>query len=80
MKPLPFALTAAMLAASLHAAPLLDADISLAIEQRLLADPAAVLEPLTVRAKDGTVTLTGTVDNVLAKERATRIAASVRGV
>jgi len=67
-----------------HAAkkPLTDIAITDAVEDEMLFDPGISPAPdiIDVETKDGIVTLSGTVDNLLAKERAGRIAKTVRGV
>ncbi len=55
-------------------------DITYAIEAELLLDPAVAAHLVDVNSVDGVVTLTGSVDNILAKERATEIAETVKGV
>ena len=54
--------------------------ISDAIEDEMLLDRAVPSQMIDVATIDGIVTLTGTVDNLLAKERAARISRSVKGV
>lgn len=61
------------------ATPATDNEIAFAIKQRLLRDKSVPLSELDVQVTAGSVALTGTVDNLLAKERASRIAQSVRG-
>jgi len=51
-----------------------------AVEDELIVDPAIVLNNIDVAVNRGVVSLSGSVDNVLAKERATRIAETVKGV
>ena len=62
------------------ATPPTDREIDTVIEERLLADPALPGNALDVEVKDAVVTLTGSVDNLLARDRAAGIAATVRGV
>ncbi len=57
-----------------------DPDIIKHVEREIRFDPAVPFDPLDVSSAKGVVTLTGSVDNLLAKERATRIAQTVRGV
>lgn len=57
-----------------------DSGIAAAIKQRLLADPSVRFAKLNVKVASGTASLSGTVFNLLAKERADRITQSVRGV
>lgn len=63
-----------------HAAPQLnDASITNAIDSELLVDDVAPFNSIDVQTTDGIVTLSGTVYNVLAKERAAKLARAVRG-
>ncbi len=57
-----------------------DKDITSAVEERFLFDKAVPWSFIDIKINEGVVTLTGTVDNLLAKERATKIAESVKGV
>lgn len=57
-----------------------DVTISDKIEDELLFDPGVMSAKIDVTAADGIVTLSGDVNNILAKERATRIAETVKGV
>jgi len=57
-----------------------DPDIALAIENRFRAETAVPWHLIDVAVANGIVTLSGTVDHVLAKDRATLIAETVRGV
>jgi osmotically-inducible protein OsmY len=57
-----------------------DSDISSHIDQALLFDPAVPFDRIDVRTEDGVAILTGTVDNLLVRDRATRIAETVVGV
>jgi osmotically-inducible protein OsmY len=66
---------------SLLAAPQLnDRSISDAVEDDLWADPFIAAHWIDIAASDGIVTLSGRVDNILAKQRATRIAETIKGV
>jgi len=56
-----------------------DANIREAIENEILFDAGVPLDDIDVASANGIVTLTGTVDNVLAKDRAARIARTVKG-
>ena len=56
-----------------------DSDTTAAIQKRLLAD-WWVRSNLDVETKGGVVKLSGTVDNLLANERAVEIAKSTKGV
>jgi osmotically-inducible protein OsmY len=72
-----------MLVAASHAwsAPVMtDADITVKVEEELLFDSAVPFSAIDVSTTEGVVTLTGVVSHLLAKERATRIAETVRGV
>ncbi len=60
--------------------PIADPDVSAHVEREILFDPAVPHDLIDVATANGVVTLTGTVDNLLAKERATHIAQTVRGV
>ena len=57
-----------------------DADITHALEQQLYLDEAVAAHLIDVTVTDGIVTLSGSVDNILAKERATQIAEAIKGV
>jgi osmotically-inducible protein OsmY len=59
---------------------LTDVSISDAVEDELDMDSAVPLYGIDVVTVDGVVTLSGTVDNILAKDRAARIARMVKGV
>lgn len=54
--------------------------ISDKIDDELLLDPAVIPSKLEVSTADGIVTLSGEVTNILAKERAARVAQTVKGV
>jgi osmotically-inducible protein OsmY len=54
--------------------------ITSAVETELLVDDMVNSSKIDVTTHDGVVTLTGNIDNILAKERAIRIAESVKGV
>jgi len=79
-------LVAALCVASLMLVPvagaqqLTEQEVADAVEDELLLDPAVSVNDVDVRVIDDIVTLTGTVDSLLAKERAARIARTVRGV
>lgn len=60
--------------------PLTDVSITDAVENELLMDRAVASHLIDVTTIDGIVTLGGSVDNILAKERAERIAGIVKGV
>ncbi len=57
-----------------------DGSIRDAVEDRLDFDPEVPSDVITVYADDGIVTLTGATHELLTKDRATRIAETVRGV
>lgn len=65
---------------SLASKTLEDSDITRAIEEELLFDTAVLFNDIDVATTNGIVSLTGKADNLLAKERATLIAETVRGV
>jgi len=73
----------AMVPSSVSAAPTLtmtDTSIGETVEDQLFIDQAVPSHRIEVTAEDGIVTLTGTVSNILAKERTAKIAETVRGV
>ena len=57
-----------------------DDAIADAIERELLMDRSVPVEKIEVVSRQGAVELTGSVDNLLARDRATRIAEVVKGV
>jgi osmotically-inducible protein OsmY len=57
-----------------------DNDIALAIEAQLAQDPGVSANGIDVTVTNGTVHLDGAVSSILSKQRATRIAQTVRGV
>ncbi len=57
-----------------------DRDISVAVGSEIAADPAVDGVGIDVDTVDGVVTLSGWSDNILARERAVRLAKTVRGV
>ena len=57
-----------------------DRRITNAVEARFVFDKAVPWSFVDVNTKTGIVTLTGTADNLLAKERATKIVESIKGV
>lgn len=57
-----------------------DQSISDHVEDELLFDPAVLSTAIDVTTTDGIVSLDGSVDNLLAKERAAKLAQSVKGV
>jgi osmotically-inducible protein OsmY len=50
------------------------------VKDEMLLDPGVVPEIIDMETNDGIVVLSGTVDNLLAKKRAERIAGTVKGV
>ena len=59
---------------------LTDMNISLAVDRQLTYDENIPAHLISTSTTDGVVSLTGTVDNLLAKERSEKIASTVRGV
>lgn len=57
-----------------------DVAITRAVENKLLRDDMISAHLLDVTTREGIVTFTGKVDNILARERAIRIAEAVKGV
>lgn len=57
-----------------------DREIVFAVEMELLNEESVPSHLINVEADNGIVTLTGSVDNLLAKDRASRIAETVKGV
>ncbi|MEJ2728235.1 MAG: BON domain-containing protein [Deltaproteobacteria bacterium] len=57
-----------------------DIDITLAVDRQLQVDEGVPAHLIDVRTKDGIVTLSGPVENLLSRERAAEIAATVKGV
>lgn len=57
-----------------------DQKISDVVDTDLSFDPAVPAHRIDVRTNEGIVTLSGSVDNLLAKDRAERIAETIRGV
>ncbi len=57
-----------------------DTSIADAVEDELAYDQSVPLNDIDVRVTKGVVTLTGSVNNLLAKERAARLAQTVKGV
>lgn len=67
-------------AANAVAKPVNSISITDAVENELKGDLAVPAHKVDVMTTDGVVTLSGTVDNLLAKERAAKIATTVKGV
>ncbi|NNE43453.1 MAG: BON domain-containing protein [Gemmatimonadetes bacterium] len=88
MRRLGFRLLAVAMTVALASAPdaraektaLPDSSITNAVTYEFSADHAVPAPRIDVTTDDGIVSLTGTVDNLLAKERAVRLAETVRGV
>ena len=57
-----------------------DIDITLAVDRQLHGDEGVPADQVDVRTMDGIVTLSGSLDNLLARERAAEIAATIKGV
>lgn len=57
-----------------------DTNIEIAVEDALIQDQAVTSYLVDIDCDNGVVTLTGSVDNLLAKERAVAIAETVKGV
>lgn len=57
-----------------------DSDITYAVEDALVRDKGVFPNNVDVSTADRVVTLSGSVDNLLAKDRAVKIAESIRGV
>ncbi len=69
----------ALAPAAAAASPLDDRQITAAVEDELLIDGGVDWSWIDVETEDGVIQLSGKVDNVLARDRAARIAANVRG-
>jgi osmotically-inducible protein OsmY len=57
-----------------------DGDITTAIERELSMDGSVAMDEIDVTTRQGMVTLTGKVENILARDRATRVAELVKAV
>jgi osmotically-inducible protein OsmY len=79
---IPAALMLLVLLAATDAASveITDPDIAIAVETRLIKDPGVPLNAVDVNTTEGIVTLTGTVNNILARDRAVKVAGLVKGV
>ncbi|MCF8109134.1 MAG: BON domain-containing protein [Desulfohalobiaceae bacterium] len=74
-------LLACMLAVQpVQAQSLTDPDITMAVERELLHDPGVEAQRIDVETEQGLVTLSGMVNNILARDRAARVARTVKGV
>jgi osmotically-inducible protein OsmY len=60
--------------------PINDGEIRSAIQRYLAAETAVPAEDVEIHVNDGVVMLSGSTDNLLQKNRMTRIAESIRGV
>lgn len=60
--------------------PIDDGDVRRALERELMTDHAVPFDAIDVRVDQGVVRLSGSVDNLLASERAVEVAGAVRGV
>lgn len=60
--------------------PLSDYQITLAVDDELMEDPATPADFINVETAEGIVTLNGAVDNILARKRAETLASTIRGV
>jgi osmotically-inducible protein OsmY len=65
---------------TLQARTVSDSGITMAVERELLHDPGVEAHRVDVSTEQGVVTLSGVVNNILAKERAARVAETVKGV
>jgi osmotically-inducible protein OsmY len=69
------------LSAPLHAVDQIsDIEINDAVENEILADHAVDISGVNVRTEQGVVTLSGSVDNIMARERAETLASITNGV
>lgn len=59
---------------------LTDTQIQNAVESELLLDSGVFSHRIDLMVNEGVATLSGSVDNILAKDRATRLAQSIKGV
>jgi osmotically-inducible protein OsmY len=57
-----------------------DSDISEAVKDALIEDPGVNAAMIDVETDNGVVTVSGTVNNILASDRATKVAETVKGV
>lgn len=62
------------------AAAMTDTQISNAVDDEMIEENGVDADEITVNALDGIVTLNGTVDSILEKDRAEKIALTVKGV
>ncbi|MGC9324685.1 MAG: BON domain-containing protein [Desulfomonilia bacterium] len=57
-----------------------DFDITIAVQREFVNDPGVMSHQIDVKTEDGVAVLSGIVDNIRAKDRATLVAESIRGV
>jgi len=55
-------------------------EVTRAVERELIRDPVVQADAIDVSTSDGVVTLSGTITDLLSRQRATRIAETVKGV
>lgn len=65
---------------SAHATRILDREITLTLQRKLFADDIVSAHLIDIKTTDGVVTLSGTVDHLLARDRSVKIAESMKGV
>lgn len=75
-----FPTLALLIPALADARSMTDQELLLAAETRLAKDPGVSDHLIDVTVKDGVVTLSGTIDNALGADRATRVTENIRGV
>ncbi len=75
-----FAMLAMLTGSAVGAEEITDMAITDAVEDEIIIDPAVSITGIDISTENGVVTLTGTVNNILAKERAEKIAETVKGV
>lgn len=63
-----------------QAAGIMDEEIAMAVQSELMLEKGIAPHFIDVGAKDGIVTLNGSVSNILARERAAQAAETIRGV
>jgi osmotically-inducible protein OsmY len=69
-----------LLAAGVPAREVSDSEVTSAIESELLFDDAVAANRVDLKTREGIVTLSGNVKNILAKERAEELAGAIVGV
>jgi len=75
-----FLVSLAFLTGSARSKEIKDNDINLAVHTQLIKDGIVPADIIDVITQEGIVTLTGTVNNLLARQQAARIAGTVKGV